>query len=106
MTRILGLVLLLAAASAPAQATTVTSNTFPGICHAVVTIGAGTDPSKDFVVYNGALGQCGINLMLFPKQGAMACYSRNVTPADCNSPMQPYVCRPVTDRADDLFDIR
>ena len=99
--------LLLALASiAGAHATTVTSNTFPGICHAVVTIGPGVDPSKDFVVYNGAVARGGINLMLFPNQGAQACYSRNVDPANCASPMQPWVCRPVTDRADDVFDIR
>jgi len=93
-------------AASAAHATTVTSNTIPGICHAVVTIGPGVDPSKDFVVYNGALGRGGINLMLFPNQGQKACYSRNVDPANCASPMQPWVCRPVTDRADDLFDIK
>ncbi|MBV8913788.1 MAG: hypothetical protein JOZ05_12210 [Acetobacteraceae bacterium] len=106
MTRTLGSVLLLAFSVTVAQATTVTSNTFPGICHAVVTIGPGVDPAHDFVVYNGALGRGGISLMLFPNQGAKTCYSRNVNPADCASPMQPWVCTPVTDRADDIFDIK
>jgi len=89
-----------------ADATTVTSNTFPGICHAVVTIGPGLDPAHDFVVYNGALGRGGITLELFPNQGARACYSRNVNPADCASPMQPWVCKDVTGQPGDIFDIK
>src|SRR3954469_22699044 len=99
--------LLLALASiAGAHATTVTSNTFPGICHAVVTIGPGVDPAHDFVVYNGALGRGGITLELFPNQGPKTCYSRNVNPADCASPMQPWVCKDVTGQPGDIFDIR
>jgi hypothetical protein len=101
-----GALLLAGVVAAPSHATTVTSNTFPGICHAVVTIGPGVDPAHDFVVYNGALGRGGITLELFPKQGAQACYSRNVNPADCASPMQPWVCKDVTDRPDDLLDIK
>lgn len=97
---------LLLAGLGEAGATTVTSNTFPGICHAVVTIGAGVDPAHDFVVYNGALGRGGITLELFPNQGAKACYSRNVNPADCASPMQPFVCKDVTGRPDDILDIK
>jgi hypothetical protein len=106
MTRFAAALLLALASVAPARATTVTSNTFPGICHAVVTIGPGTDPAHEFVVYNGAVARGGINLMLFPNQGVQACYSRNIEPNDCASPMQPWVCRPVTDRPDDIFDIQ
>ncbi len=88
-----------------AHATTVSSNTLPGICNAEVVLYGSPAPGGKVVMYQGALGQGGISLQVYPNQGTKICYSRSVDPVHCNGQMTEPVCAPVTDSPTDTLDI-
>lgn len=91
--------------AAAAQATTVTSNTLPGICNAEVVLYGSPAPGGKVVLYQGALNRGGIALELNPTQGNRVCYRRSVDPANCTGAMTEPVCAPVTPSAQDVLDI-
>lgn len=96
----------LALAAGAAQATSVTSNTIDGICDAVVTLYGSPAPGGKVVLYRGALARGTIGLQVYPNQGNRVCYTRAADPHHCTGAMTPEVCAPVTDRANDVLDIR
>lgn len=98
--------LALAVAPVAADATTVTSNTIDGICNARVVLYGSPAPGGQVVVYRGAVNRGGMSIQVYPNQGNRVCYSRGVDPHDCQSPMTPEVCAPVTGSPADMLDIR
>ena len=95
-----------AVGTARAGATTVTSNTIDGICEARVVLYGSPAPGRQVVIYRGALNRGGISIQVYPNQGNRVCYSRGVDPHNCQSPMTPEVCAPVTGSPADTLDIR
>ncbi|HYZ61334.1 MAG TPA: hypothetical protein VE650_02690 [Acetobacteraceae bacterium] len=89
-----------------AHATTLRSDTWDSICQAIATVGDDPDPARNYVVLNGMVPRGMITILLRRNQGERVCYRRNVDPHNCASPMQPWVCAPITDRPDDIVDIR
>lgn len=106
MLKSLAAALILAVPAVAAHATTVTSNTIDGICNAQVVLYGSPAAGGQVVLYRGALARGTISLQVYPNQGNRVCYSRNVDPHDCASPMTPQVCAPVTPNPGDTLDIR
>ncbi len=107
MGKALTMMAIIAAALAipAAHATTVSSNTLPGVCNAEVVLYGSPAPGGQVVLYHGALGRGGISLQVYPNQGTKVCYTRAVDPAKCPGPMTQPVCAAVTDSPTDTLDI-
>ena len=106
MLRSFAAALVLALPAVAAHATTVTSNSIDGICNAQVVLYGSPAAGGQVMLYRGAVGRGGISLQVYPNQGNRVCYSRNVDPHNCASPMTPQVCAPVTASPTDVLDIR
>ena len=89
-----------------AHATTVTSNTIPGICNAEIVLYGSPTPGGKVTLYQGALARGGIALQLVPSQGTQVCYTRSVDPVNCTGQMTAPVCAPVTASPADILDVR